>query len=511
MFISAHAASEGERSVRGRVLSDEGPLPGSTVRFKGTSRRDSTDAAGQFELVGKGARITAWKPGYFIAGVPADANPLQIRLRALPRTDNPDYLWIDPEPSSAQPQNCGNCHAVIHNEWAASAHARGSKNRRFRNLYDGTDWNDKPDVGWNLLKENPAGASVCAACHAPTAPITHEGFEDFRKLDGVHARGVHCDYCHKIAEVSVTGDTQLPLRNGERSAQGGRTEPLGLEHGRFGHRLLRPKEGQLLFGPLDDVDRGEDTYNPLYKESRYCASCHEGTILGTKVYTTYSEWLASPARQIGKQCQGCHMEPTGKFDNFAPGRGGIQRDPLTLASHRMPGGEVTMLRSCLRLTIVLSHEQDKLLVNTELVAANVGHRVPTGFIDRQLLLVVEPVSTKAPALISEGPVLPEAAGNLTGRMGKFYARQIVDDNGHIAAFWQPNRELADTRLEPEKPDSASWTFPAGDVTAFRVRLLYRRFYQAVAEAKHWPDNEITIYERTLTVPELGKKATWRSE
>src|SRR5439155_17283988 len=110
-------------------------------------------------------------------------------------------------------------------------------------------------------------------------------------------RGVHCDFCHKIAGVSLA--------------------KLGQEHGRFAYQMLRPKEGQLFFGPLDDAGRGEETFSPLYHESRYCASCHEGTVLGAKVYTTYSEWLASPARKQGKQCQDCHMQPTGTMTNMA--------------------------------------------------------------------------------------------------------------------------------------------------------------------------------------------------
>src|SRR5262249_31537693 len=140
------------------------------------------------------------------------------------------------------------------------------------------------------------------------------GYNDLRRAEGVALQGVHCDYCHKIAEV----DNPQP----------------GLTHGRFGLKLRRPAEGQLFFGPLDDVDRGDDAYSPLYRESRYCASCHEGTVFGVPVYTTYSEWLASPAAREGKQCQDCHMAPTGLLTNLAPGKGGIPRDPKTLANHR---------------------------------------------------------------------------------------------------------------------------------------------------------------------------------
>src|SRR6516164_2410097 len=104
-------------------------------------------------------------------------------------------------------------------------------------------------LGWNLLADNPAAAGVCNACHAPTVSFE----DDLRSLRGVAGRGVHCDFCHKISES--------PMDN------------LGLSHGRYALKLLRPKNGQLFFASLDDVDRNEDSYSPLYKQSKYCASC----------------------------------------------------------------------------------------------------------------------------------------------------------------------------------------------------------------------------------------------
>ena len=41
------------------------------------------------------------------------------------------------------------------------------------------------------------------------------------------------------------------------------------------------------------------------------ASGHEGVVFGVHVYSTYSEWLDSPARKQGRHCQDCHMKPTG--------------------------------------------------------------------------------------------------------------------------------------------------------------------------------------------------------
>src|SRR5262249_37185986 len=155
---------------------------------------------------------------------------------------------------------------------------------------------------------------------------------------------------------------------------------------------LRPAHGQLFFGPLDDVDRGEDAYSPLYRDSRYCATCHEGTVFGVPVYTTYSEWLDSPARREGKQCQSFHMAPTGGMTNMAPGKGGLERDPATLGNHRFfMGSQGDMLRRCLRLDVRL-HPNGRAEVAVQ--ADAVGHRVPTGFIDRNLILVLEAFDSK---------------------------------------------------------------------------------------------------------------------
>jgi hypothetical protein len=416
-----------------------------------------------------------------------------LQLRPLPKEDNPDYQWVDSPPSAEQPQNCGNCHAEIAKEWAGSAHSRAGRNRHFLNLYDGADWHGRPDAGWNLLKEHPIGASVCAACHAPTVPLDDASYDDFRKLSGVHASGVHCDYCHKVAGVS--------------------TERLGLEHGRFAQQLLRPSKGQIFFGPLDDVDRDEDSYAPFYSDSRYCASCHEGTVFGVKVYTTYSEWLVSPSRKQGKQCQTCHMAPTGKMDNIAPGKGGIPRDPATLASHAMPGGDLQMLRRCLRIKVRLLRKETGLSVETETMATDVGHRVPTGFIDRNLVLLIEALSSEGERVApAKGPNLPEAAGigraasrGYAGLPGRLYAKQIEDLAGRRPIpFWRPSRDFADTRLAPDQPDCAVWTFHGDRTAKLRVRLIYRRFFHVTAETKKWPDNEITVLDEMIAAPPDGQ-------
>jgi hypothetical protein len=468
--------------VTGRVLGGDGPLAGARVRFKGTAVSTLTDSEGRFRLPPGGGRITAWKDGFLVGGATPSGPDLTLRLTSLPGRDNESYEWVDPAPDPASEHNCGNCHAEIYAEWRASGHSRSVTGRHFRGLYEGTDWEGRPGVGWGLLTQHPDGAGVCSSCHAPTVPEDDPALLDLRSATGVHARGVHCDYCHKVAG----------LAGGE----------VGLAHGRFNLRLLRPARGQLFFGPLDDVDRGEDAYSALYRDSRYCASCHEGVVFGVHVYSTYSEWLRSPARREGKHCQDCHMAPTGTMTNVAPRRGGVERDPKTLANHSFfRGSRADMLRDCLRLALDWRGRGEGTRVDLRVAVEGAGHSVPTGFVDRNLVLVVEGFAQgDRPLGARSGPTLPPAAGKgWAGQSGKLYAKLLADGEGHSPApFWKADPSPLDTRLTPGRPDDLSFVFPAG-LRRVRVRLLYRRFWEPVARRKGWPDTDLVVLERSYRI------------
>lgn len=472
--------------IRGTVVNDSRPVAGARVRVKGQSAMVLTDAAGRFELprptTDSAVTVTASKDGHFIAGVAISDEPLKIQLHALPSEDNADYAWVDPTPKPEATHNCGNCHGQIYREWKSSGHAASATNRRFQNLVSGHDWHGRSRHGWSLAAEHPEGVAVCSSCHTPTLALDDPGLRDPAKLTGVAAEGVHCDYCHKIADVSL--------------------DQLGLNHGRFAQALLRPTEKQLFFGPLDDVDRGEDVHSPLQSESRYCAACHEGTVFGVPVYTTYTEWLSSPARREGKQCQTCHMTPSGQLTNIAPGAGGIERDPKTLASHTfLPGGRQAMLERSLKLSATHTPSADSVAFDITLVAQNVGHAVPTGFIDRHLLLVLDPLDANGKSLVAlEGPQLPPAVGeSLAGRAGQLYGRLLTDLDGQSPApFWRAGVQERDTRLEPDEPVRTRFLLPA-KTHRVHVRLIYRRFWQSVARAKDWPNDEIIVVDRLFPV------------
>lgn len=471
----------------GRVIDDNGPVAAARVRIKGQATFVLTDEQGHFQLPvppdDAPVALTAAKTGYFIQGLPSDNRPLEIHLHAVPAQDNADYHWVDPTPDPSASHNCGNCHAEIYREWKASGHATSLQNRRFLNLLDGADWQGRENQGWNLSAEHPDGLSVCSSCHAPTVGLDDLALANPRLARGADAHGIHCDLCHKIESVDL--------------------ENVGYTHGRFAFKLLRPSEkqtatGQIFFGPLDDVDRGEDIFLTEQRESRHCAACHEGVVFGVSVYATYSEWLASPARQAGKQCQTCHMTPTGKMTNIAPQAGGIERPPSTLASHTfLPGGREQMLNDSLRVSTSLRQQEGQLHAHVQVVASDVGHRVPTGFIDRHLLLIVEASDATGRIVSSDsGPVLSSPAGEeLVGKNGRLFAKLLVDSKGDgPQPFWRAGMKVVDTRLHPEEPVESDFVFPAA-AQKIRVRLIYRRFWAEVAKAKHWPEDDIVVFDR----------------
>lgn len=419
--------------VTGTVFEGQAPLVGARVRWKGTSISALTDSAGRFQLPKQTSDsvIAASKDGYQIGSASISAAPVSIQLTRLPDQDHAGYAWVHPAPDAQQDQRCGNCHAEIYRQWQTDGHANSARNPRFLDVYD------------RLLTDLPGGRTVCASCHVPTLEFNDPAFGNLRKTSGVAAEGVHCDFCHKVCNVS--------------------TESLGLSHGRFAMELLRPREGQLFLGPLDDVDRGEDAYSAVQKESRYCSACHEGTLFGVHVYGTYSEWLASPARQQGKQCQSCHMRPDGRMTNIAPGHGGIQRDPATLASHELlPGGLEAMLRRCLHVEVDVERNKDAVECSVGVLATDVGHRVPTGFIDRHLVLSIEGL---------------DAGGQVLKTVTRLFARMLAEgQSGEPMPFWNAaGAMITDTRLLPEQRERIEATF-AASVAQIRVRLIYRPFW-----------------------------------
>lgn len=152
---------------------------------------------------------------------------------------------------------------------------------------------------------------------------------------------------------------------------------------------------------------------------------------------------------------------------------------------------------------------DAVLVSVAVQPVNVGHRLPTGWPDRHLLLVVRAVDDRGSELArSGGAVLPPVAGtgpresgNYAGLPGKLYGKLLAGPDGTVPApFWQAVAVQSDTRLLPDQRDQGHFSFrldPASRTVHVDVRLVYRKFFKPVADEKGWPDRDIVLREQAI--------------
>ncbi len=542
-------------ALSGTVRDENGPVAGAIVRVQTTDHVAHTDSAGRFTLTGltpgEAVSVSAWAPGYYIGGG-EEARPgdeITIMLEPLPAADNADYAWVSAFAEAGAEGNCQNCHAATQeqegslpfDEWQHDPHSRAAQNPRFLSMYAGTDlqghrspltrYADNPDYGRFPLPPDfsqpyygpgykldfPASAGNCAACHTPAAAVVAPYGTDPRAVAGVGAEGITCDFCHKIWDVRLNPDTGLPYPN---------------MPGVLSLAFRRPPEGHQFFaGPFDDVAPGEDTFVPLYTQSRYCAACHFGDFWNVRIYNAFGEWLASPysdpqqATEAGlsgaQTCQDCHMPP-GKNDHFVRfAKHGRRRAPETIFSHDMT---VTpdLLRRALTLQVQAERTGEGIRVTVTVTNTGAGHHVPTDSPLRQVILLVQATDAEGHSLpLVKGPVLPAWAGthstetpaasldaeNYAGLPGRLYAKTLQEIWTEVVpsgAYWNPTRVVEDTRLPALGHDTSTYLFATtsghGPYT-LTVTLRYRRAFLDLMRQKGWNVPDIILAERTWQVTE----------
>jgi hypothetical protein len=527
-------------SITGTVLDPQGvPLSGATVRIQATTNQTLTDDEGRFVLVGleEGVPITvsAWKDGYYCAKVEEVTPPasgITFTMRLVQTNDNPNYQWIPPTGENS----CYSCKPGVTQVWLDNdAHGKSAANIRFLTMYNGTDvkGNKSPltrygfsrDYGRIPLRPDPSQpyygpgykldfpdtVGNCAACHTPGAAIDAPYSIDPNMVSGVNIFGVHCDYCHKIADVKLNPATGLPYPNMPGVLSQDIRRPFPEDPDRY----------QIFFATFDDDNVPmEDTYLPLIKESQWCVPCHFGVFWDTVVYNSFGEWLASPYSdpQTGKTCQQCHMPaPTmlngQPMTNVAPGKGGVERDPLTIPAHTFPGASSTdLLQNAVTMTVSAKREGDKVTVEVTIVNDKTGHHVPTDSPLRQMILLVFASDGHGQALpLLEGSTVPEwggvgdpSLGYYAGLPGKGYAKILMElwtEVSPTGAYWNPTRVVSDNRIPAFGSDTSAYTFtaPADGNETVKATLLFRRAFKQLMDQKGWDAPDIVMAQQTFQV------------
>jgi hypothetical protein len=318
--------------------------------------------------------------------------------------------------------------------------------------------------------------------------------------------GIHCDFCHKLGGAYLERTRFGDLYSGTASEDLDPT-PLGATISRpyrnmpgvFSLRVLRPPEGeQIFFGPFPDVP-DPDAHLPMMRDSAFCAPCHEFSFWGTPIYSSYSEWLASPFSdpELGQSCQDCHMPAVGAVYFVPPSSGGLLRSADSLSSHLQRGvNDLELMKSTLDLEVDVQHEGSEIQLTVEVTNVGAGHHVPTDHPGRHLLLVVEAVDSQgSPLQLLDGPEVPEWGGSLAGLPGTGYAKLLQD----VASGEWP--VAGDTRLSALTTDVTRYTFDAPDgESTVKVQVVFRRLFEHLAERYGWELGELVMAERTVMTP-----------
>jgi hypothetical protein len=527
-------------TLTGLVVDQDGaPVSKAQVSIQATTLTTLTDNQGRFSLSGleddQPVTVSAWKDKYYCAAqapVTPPAAGLHLVLRLVQTGDNSDYTWVPPTGENS----CYSCKPGVTQVWLDNdAHGQSAVNPRFLSMYNGTDLQGnrspltryaetrdygrvpvppdpgKPYFGPGYKLDFPIAAGNCAACHIPGAAIDNPYGVDPNQVSGVDKSGIHCDFCHKIGGVLLDPQSSLPYSEMPGVLSLDMRRPFPEDKQRY----------QLFFGTFaDDNVPMEDTRLPLISQSQFCAACHYGIFWNTLVYNSYGEWLQSPYSdpKTGQTCQGCHTPSPTLLDgqpltNVAPGKGGVERDPLTIHAHTFPGASSqALLQNALTMRVDAKRKAGQLSVTVKLTNDKTGHAVPSDSPLRHLILLVEPTNSKGKRLVllqgekvpSWGGVGDPAQGYYAGLPGKAYAKVLAElwtEISPTGAYWNPTRLVSDNRLLPYASDSSTYVFglPAQSAATVHVRLIYRRAYRALSDQKGWAVPDILMAEDTIQI------------
>src|SRR5579871_4640025 len=128
-------------TISGVVSDANGPVAGAIVQLQDTPQKYQTDKNGAYTISGLSGTtpiaVTAWSSDHYVgwyivdpaASTWAGPNAVNITLKPLPVTDNPEYEGFvqDGVTGSAA---CGLCHRE-YKEWQLDAHAHAASNPHF--------------------------------------------------------------------------------------------------------------------------------------------------------------------------------------------------------------------------------------------------------------------------------------------------------------------------------------------------------------------------------------------
>ncbi|MEM8962844.1 MAG: IPTL-CTERM sorting domain-containing protein [Acidobacteriota bacterium] len=437
-----------------------------------------------------------WTTNGLFSPVANGTTDVEIFLPKLPAADDPDYepLTID--------NSCSSCHGNQVADWMGTSHSIAAVDPWVLDLYSGTG-TPGGSAGYVFRDtHDPDNTGFCATCHTPIAEAFNPGgvFLD-EVTDPAALEGVSCIACHQIADVNENVDALHLLGNATY---------------RFPEPTSFPTS-QYVWGSLDDVTFGgmRASYNPVFADSRFCASCHQynNPFTGAPGQNTYGEWLESPFAQAGpgfQSCQDCHMAelPPAQVctQPFNPTRPSEQNH-----SHAFPTATAMNYGAAIDLTMDCVEENGTVRVTAAVENFGLGHAFPTGVSIRNALLVVEATWNGQTLSQIAGPTIPfygsddvpgVQPGDYAGQPGKGFAKVLegrINGQGPTVRpvlFIDAEGVFEDTLIPAGETDVSELIFSLpsgaepGDSVEVTARVLYRRAWRALAVTKGWTETPL---------------------
>ncbi|GJM43248.1 MAG: hypothetical protein DHS20C21_00900 [Gemmatimonadota bacterium] len=480
------------------------PLADAIVTLQTTTTSTVTAPDGTFSLPGaNGANlvIVGAKKGLYNASavVSTPATGVQIALETVPQEADTSYSFVDPNA-------CGGCHHEQADQWTGSPMSRAGQNTWVYDIYNGTG--TPGGLGGFVYTRDSQHASAnpeseCAACHQPESWIMDpfSALEDIGNLSGLAMHGVSCEVCHKIAHIDEE-KKNFP----------------GIYPGAVTFTRPSAASGQVMYGVLGDTDF---ILNPFMRPSyqpqlvaEVCAACHQDKNdpdgdgdfeepNGVISEPTYNEWAATPYADpqslLYATCADCHMPSYGATQ--ACNVGSTLRDPETIRHHRIEGTTAAYLENAVTMTVFGNRVGGTLEAQVSITNDQTGHHVPTGVTIRNMILLVEAwrqedglplVSIGSQVVHDLGGVGDPAQGYYAGLPGKYFSKVNHDSSGQGPTFFTDATGIQfDNRIPALATDVSNYSFeipPGGGTLRVRARLIYRRSFRFLADAKGWTED-----------------------
>lgn len=403
--------------------------------------------------------------------------PLLAHSRALPSRVPPATLGSSTSnlfaPSAAKsvhgglyppeafpsPAVCGRCHVGIHRNWSRSSHSASATDRWYQKVEE-----------LAAFETGDYGTKLCKGCHAPVALLTGQTGAYDTKANGV-TEGVSCIFCHSVA--SIHGG------NGGYVSDPGRVRMYaGGDY--LSEQAVEAAAHLVMAAPaVHKADMHPDWLHGV-SGSQLCQACHQFTVNGVTVQSTYEEWRASSYYTQGISCQGCHFTP-GAGVTAEPGHK-VEHYPASYPSvlmHHLGGGSTVNApdpetnRAILREAVELGAQLEGRTLKVTVTNVKAGHSLPTGVGDlRQMWLEVTATDASGRTVFTSGHL--DKVGTL--EPGTVLFHQVLGDaNGRPLErhdIWRAAKVLEDTRIPAGGSKTTAFTVPP-TASRVKVRLLWR--------------------------------------